>query len=436
MLANFKKFLDDADAWDMYITGRAGTGKTTELKHLVQYCIDMEIPYVVTAFTHKACGILKEKLPEGAIISTLHKFLRKRPGINTEAAKRNHVDITIQAGEVEPPKVIFIDEYSIVGERDLMSIRELQDEDYDGNPELRAVWLGDPYQLPPVGDQEAVTPDGAHCYTLTKVFRRAADNPLGKPVDELVSFIQGAEAHALTTSDNFVRGADIASSYVRCTRDKILLAYTNRRVQSLNAECQGYADPKPADRVFSPTSKHRYTYHGDTEKHLVYEVDKPFGEPLPLNTKYRTLEHLLNMEDVLFAHCTNDDGEDMTIAYVFGHQNFKDKIETLKQEAVAANAAIEKKHKLKSAIWARQNPQDKMARRRAKAWRDYLTFNECVLCLDFTHALTVHKSQGSTYDTVFLDSDDLGIAATRDYKMYLRLMYVALSRASNCVITN
>lgn len=436
MLENFIKFKQDKDAWDMYITGRAGTGKTTDLHDLVKYCIDEGIPYAVLAFTHKACGILREKLPVGASVDTLHKFLRKRPGINTEAVRKKSVNITVQSGTVEAPEVIFIDEYSMVGERDLMSVRELQDEDYDGCPELKAVWLGDPYQLPPVGDAESVIPDGKYAFTLTKVYRRADGNPLGTPIDELVSFIQGKQAAALTTSANFVRGVDIVESYIECKRDKVLLAYTNRRVQSLNAEVQGYTEPRVKDRLFSPTTRHHYTYEGLVEPYLVHQVDKPFGEPLPLNTKYNTLEHLIKMPDIYFANCTDESGEDMVFAFIFGHQSYKEHAEALMAEAVEANAAIEKKHKLKSAIWARQNPHDKMARRRVKAWRDYLTFNECVVCLDFAHAMTVHKSQGSTYDTVFLDSDDLSIAIKRDYKMYLRLMYVAMSRASNMVMTN
>ncbi|MGL5567505.1 MAG: ATP-binding domain-containing protein [Plesiomonas sp.] len=50
--------------------------------------------------------------------------------------------------------------------------------------------------------------------------------------------------------------------------------------------------------------------------------------------------------------------------------------------------------------------------------------------------MTVHKSQGSTYDTVYVDTEDLYRCAAINIKQYLKLMYVALSRASNKVITN
>lgn len=43
----FKAFMKDEDALDMYVTGAAGTGKTTQCRKDVQYCIDNKIPYVV-----------------------------------------------------------------------------------------------------------------------------------------------------------------------------------------------------------------------------------------------------------------------------------------------------------------------------------------------------------------------------------------------------
>ena len=154
----FQAFMQDREAWDMYITGAAGTGKTTKLKEKVQYCIDNEIPYVVCAFTHKACGILRSKLPPGACVRTLHSFLGKRPCINTNATKKEHVNQNVRSQGLdtkssetdEEPEVLFLDEYSMVGEKDFMDIREAQDSDYDSIPELKVVWIGDPHQLPPV----------------------------------------------------------------------------------------------------------------------------------------------------------------------------------------------------------------------------------------------------------------------------------------------
>jgi exodeoxyribonuclease-5 len=43
------------------------------------------------------------------------------------------------------------------------------------------------------------------------------------------------------------------------------------------------------------------------------------------------------------------------------------------------------------------------------------------------HASTVHRSQGSTYEKVFVDLTDIGRSTRRD--VLLRLLYVALTRS-------
>ena len=47
-------------------------------------------------------------------------------------------------------------------------------------------------------------------------------------------------------------------------------------------------------------------------------------------------------------------------------------------------------------------------------------------------ALTIHKSQGSTYDEVFIDLDDM--KSIKDLRELAKLLYVAMSRAKYRVI--
>lgn len=83
-----------------------------------------------------------------------------------------------------------------------------------------------------------------------------------------------------------------------------------------------------------------------------------------------------------------------------------------------------------------KEPKHPLAKKRKNAWKYYLSFKSCVICLDFAHAMTVHKSQGSTYDTVYLDTEDIGKCSNYDYELYLKLMYVGISRAAQKVYTN
>jgi exodeoxyribonuclease V len=439
-VAIFKAFMADAEAWDMYITGPAGTGKTTECGDILKYCHEAGLEVIVCAYTHKACGILRSKLPPGTEVTTLHSYLKKRPTINVNASSKNHLTSSAQAGEPDKIKLIVIDEYSMIGEKDYLDLRALQDEDYDGNAEVKILWLGDPFQLPPVQDQQAVIPSGEYCLKLTVQRRRTEDNPLGAAIQQLISYIDNPKAQwsALPQSAQFVRGQDIAKAYAEDTeKDKVILCYTNKAVQANNIFAEGRAFPVHNDKLFCPSTQKYYTFLGNVGRNEIDLIDKPFGEPLMLGSKYKTLEYLVKMPDVEFAEFEDEDGNVVTLAYIFGHYDYKLMKDSYSDQAAKSNSAIEREFKgYKPAAWAKANDKHPLARARSKAWRDFLTFDECVHCIDFSHAMTVHKSQGSTFKHVYVDTQDLGQLVNQNPKMYLRLMYVALSRASGKVITN
>lgn len=420
----FAKFIADEEALDMFITGAAGTGKTTGLHKNIDYCVANDIPYVVCAFTHKACDILRSKLPEGARVQTLHSFLRKRPTINVNANCVRTVESNQQHGAVdEEPRICFVDEYSMVGQQDKDSMEELQE--VRG---LKVVWIGDPHQLPPVGDEQGVRPYGKYQKVLTKVYRN--DNELLAPLTSLVSFITGeSKPYRLEPNSRFHRDIDIVDQYKRTKiEDKVILAFTNKRVQSLNTELKGRDYLESNDDVFSPSNKHYYRFENVVA--LPGHCVKWNGEVVLANSKYRTLETLMTISGVQFGDFTTEDGELITLAYVFGHYDYKVKREELKALAVEANQEVEKiSGGMKAAQWCRENSGEPLARKRAKAWREFLSFDDCVVCIDFPFAMTVHKSQGSTYNTVFVDIHD--IAVCQDLTTMFKLTYVAISRASN-----
>lgn len=447
LLTNFKGFMADEEYWDMTIKGPAGTGKTTKLRELIEYCTANDINYICCAYTHKACGILRTKLPEGAVVATLHSFLKKRPSLNTNATKKQHVQVNTQMGAPDRPVVMFVDEYSMVGEKDGIDIRAEQDPDYEGKPALKVVYIGDKNQLDSVGDMPFDPDPSPYDITLTKIYRQASDSLLHEPLGQLVKMIEGAPLAPLKANADFVRGINIvehvrdvieeAARYdVEDHLNHVVLAYTNQRVEELNREIECCDSPYEGCRVFSPTTKQFYTFVDWVDKPAY--IDTPFNGELHLNSKYQTLEYLVKSKICRFAELQLE-GEDYTIiaAVVFGHYQYKLKDDELKNAATASNQAIERKHRgFKAAAWAKNNSTDKLARDRAKAWRDLLSFNDCVMCLDFTHAMTVHKSQGSTYDIVYLDTEDIYKAAKSGTQNYLKLMYVGVSRAAKKVFTN
>lgn len=442
ILTTFKKFHADVFAWNMYVTGQAGTGKTTDVAEVIKYCLEQEITFIVCAYTHKACGVLRSKLPEGTPISTLHAFLKKRPGVNVHATKREHVEVSTKSGVVDSiPQYIFIDEFSNIGEKDYIDITALQDPeegDFNETPRTKLVYIGDPYQLPPVRDQPTIVPNGKYRVHLTKIKR--TDNPdLQLVMNNLVSYIDGAPAEPIKASKHLIRGADVAKAYANDSEDKILLAYTNRRVEALNAEIAGKSFAEVGDTLFSPTTRVNYVFEAIQAPSMVAYIST-FSGLLGLGTKYSTLEYLIkHVVDfgATFMEVYNKESEmSEVVCVVFGHHTYNETLKMLANEAAKSNQVIEVKFKQTAAQWAKANDTHSLARARAAAWRDYLTFKSTVICMDFPYAMTVHKSQGSTFTNVYIDSEDLSTCSKTNFNLYLTLMYVAISRARNLVFLN
>lgn len=433
----FEEFIHDEEAWDMFITGRPGTGKTTSLGDMIQYCMDNQIEYTACAYTHKACNILRSKLPPKAEVRTLHSFLRKRPTINTLATKEKHIEKTVKVGASDALTILFIDEFSMVGEEDLMDIRSLQDPDYDGNPGMKVVWIGDMNQLPPVKDMDAVVPREPYWQKLTKIYRQEAGNPLLDTIHELADIIEGIEdPHPLKRHETFVQQDDLLEGYREDDSDKVILVYTNERVQDLNFEIMDRDYPIKNDRLFCNTSHGYYTLADTVPKEAISLVDRLWDDPLGFNSKYKTLEFLISMDICDFMNVVNGDGDTFTFPVIFGTYNYKQYLHQFGKAASEINYQIQREFTQNPAKWAANNPHHKLARQRALAWRKYLTFKDTVLCMDFDKAMTVHKSQGSTFETVYLDVNNLEICKAKNFNLYARLYYVAVSRASKKVITN
>lgn len=437
VLKIFEKFLLDKEASEMFITGIAGTGKTTSLKELLDYCHDNKVEAIACAYTHKACNILRQKLSSSTYICTLHSFLKKRPTINDRALKIEHVETSTQCAEADETTILFIDEFSMVGERDYVDLADLQ-YDEDGNVKTKVVFIGDPNQLPPVKDMKAIEPNGRYWVKLNTVFRQAHDNPLVDTLLELNAFIEGAEPTQLLEHETLTRNCDIVDLYKGDKNDKVLLAYTNKRVEELNSLIQGYNEPKENDFIFSPTTKQEYVFIDKLDKtDFIINV---IGDIVDYSDKYKKLDTLNELKRFgvdFYATETPETGESYIFAAVFGHSSYLLVQQELAEAAVSVNKKIKNKYKVKDpTAWAKANWDNELARERKKVWREYLTFKECVICFDFVHAMTVHKSQGSTFENVYIDIQDLNICRKVDYQMYLKLLYVAISRASKQVFMN
>lgn len=433
--------LADPNRDTAYLTGRAGTGKTTEAIEICQYLFDNQIPFVVCAYTHKACEVLSSKFPAHLqqFICTLHSFLGKRPAINDSALSHKYVTFNFKSGgKATKPQVLLIDEFSMVGEKDLMDIVEIQEPADEDEPGLKVLMIGDTYQLPPVGDMQTIVPRKPYWTHLTEP-RRSDKNDIIDAMSKIVSYIDGsAKPEPIQSSEYIHRGEDIVSRYKASPSDsKKVIAWTNEAVQNLNALIEGHDFPVKYDTVFCTTNRRDYIFLGEVPKEEVTCIETITGTVV-LGTKYKTLEYLKTLDYIKFLKLECKETQDIhVIATIFGMKNYLVREKILTAHATKINREIAAKVGPKKVIsWCEANSRTPLSKERRKAWREVIVFKESTMQIDFAHAITVHKSQGSTYEEVYVDTNDLNKCADKDFKLYLKLLYVALSRAAKLIVTN
>lgn len=381
-----------------YITGYAGTGKSTALIELAN-TVPLETS-IILAPTHKALKRLDGKTP--LELSTIHKFLGWIPGINENAEELGHIDITIKRErEVQNTTTVIIDEAGMMSEDMLTQLISTYEVAYDYETDGITLYLFlDPYQLPPVKGVQIQT-DPATTTNLTTQHRAESPDVVAL-FTKFVEYLQhGGNDLTLPASENVV--------YVKNTdgfeKGDRLLGYTNEVVGKFNtviARKLGIKDYIGQEvQVGNLTS----TYIIDSiiepsveQLVMLYENNSLYMQDMQVNRRF-VYESMKAMVDHPAIEFTSINGRVLPVVFGIGNANAARK--------KAREAAIENK----------------------KMFKNVYALNRA-FTVDYTFASTVHKAQGSEFDRVWIAKGDL-LKATRNnnFKMYARLMYVALSRA-------
>lgn len=403
--------MEDKFASEAFLTGGAGTGKTTQLQELVPFLLENKITFQVVAFTHTAKDVLMSKLPENVPITTLHSWLKKRPTVNEKATHINSVVVSKQYGKPEPLQLLIVDEFSFVGDRDYMSIGEMIDPEGEGDVLLKTLYVGDPNQLPPIKDVATIRPKKPYHIHLTKVWR--SNEGLFPVLTQLTEMIEGKrEVGKIKETRCFVRNQDIVEAYKKDENpSKLLLAFTNERVQELNKLVQGRDKPRKGDLIYCSTLKEFGIFKQWVKRPTKVTVPGLSGH-IDLSTKYNPLGFLYELDYVKFMELEIDSNS-LIIACIFGYYNNKLIREQIGKDLVSSNKKLKGDSKLQ--------------------YRTYKTVSDYVCEVDFPHCMTIHKSQGREVDTVYIDLKDL--SNNPSVIDMLKLAYVGISRARLKVIS-
>lgn len=414
----------------MTLSGYAGTGKTSLMEMIAQKGRKQYRPVVFCATTNKAAAVLNERVSKaGFKAATLNKVF----GISVEVDSksntynaRNLVNV-LKDADITPGTTVIIDEASMINEENYDILNNIAKQN-----DLKIIYVGDSAQLAPVGEDKIskVFRNGeGKVITLTQV-ERTDDNAIlkeatelrnGNPLSGISSFNDKGEGVAYISPNHqdeinnivahYVKGLKHNSNYFR------ILAFTNKAVSAYNNQVRelfGYTSPIP--QVGEPmTGYNNWGYEWKTksyrfinsESYKVSKVDKSHKITTNLNDGTAvTMEVIpLTLEDSL--------GNIDTF-------NFID----IKSNPSNLQAAIQLANE-KKMLWAEAKHavgRDAKAKiyQRINFIDNFLFVNDNIedsnhnllqaKTIDFGYAMTVHKSQGSTFTNVLMDDVDISRA--------------------------
>lgn len=375
------QFIVDKEQTYFCLSGSPGTGKSFLIQEGITPLIkDTKYALQLTAMTNKAAGVI------GGI--TIHKLLNLRMTIGSDGVQR--IDSSNACHRQD--EFIVIDEASMM-DKVLWNIIATH------TTNCKILLVGDKYQLPavklPVDVFEIFKDFSAELKEVVRQKDQDFLNIIGiaklgviskKFLDVIPSCdcVKKVTLADKTQINNLLKTFDASKDKVLCYKNETVVAY-NHGIRKLQGKtdtiitgdtvvARNYCELKSGNKTISTIGTETY--------HKITAISDPFV--------YSLGPYEIKLVSVNF----NDVNGTWMCAYNWHQYN-----ELLKLTA------------------------------KEKDWSNYWFLKEQILDIRTAEACTIHCSQGSTYDKVFIDMNDLRKCKQTDVKT--RLLYVALSRAKN-----
>lgn len=397
------------------LQGAAGVGKTYLSDQLVQICKrDHTInprynngTIYVTAPTNKALSILQNKIqPSSSIVfKTIHSALGMKLVTDGKTGVRKFVPGWTQqerGKEFNKCKMCVIDEASMVNTQILGLLDELP---------FPILFIGDRFQINPVNELNTpVFNRNYPTFELTEIIRQGEGNPiidLSRDID-LIFFKQPR----LVDGKGYVYNNNLDSiidhlAEINGTDELKYISWTNNDIDAMNDTVRKriYGKPKRVELgeilVFNAPFGEHYTNK---------EVKV---EQLDIITDYVPIPR----QDTSFINDQPVKLDQIKMKFYRINNNFRVVHEDSDELFKIATKYLE--DNCKKFNWN---------------WKGKYFFVEQFADITYNHAITVHKSQGSTYKQVVLNIGNINFNKNAEEKQ--RLLYTGITRASDLVILN
>lgn len=389
---------------ELAISGPAGVGKT----FLMGYLIDRVLPsyqktckvlgidplyhsVMMTATTNKAADVLGTSTKRPT--QTAHSFMNLRVQEDFNTGKTNI--IKTRSWTVHTNMILFIDEAYTIDSQLYRYIHE-------GTVNCKIVYVGDHCQLPPVMEKESpIYTPRIQTFLVEQPVRNAHQPALRALCDQLRETVKTGIFKPIQTTPGVVDWLDgpamqreIDQHFVNESKDCRVLAYTNACVNDYNAYIREARQLPP----------------GYAEGEIMIANSAIITDKANIGVEEElTIAQLHYQRKVLLPDGAELDVIDATIISKFG-------------SVLDVRLPADKEHHAALIKYFA----------RKKDWPTYFKLKGDYPDLRPKDASTVHKAQGSTHETVFIDADNL--STCHQPALAARLLYVASSRAQNRIV--
>ncbi|MGG5810963.1 ATP-dependent DNA helicase [Falsiroseomonas sp. CW058] len=404
------------------LTGYAGSGKTTLIMSLLKEACEQRKSVVLTAPTHKAVSVLARKAGEAGIdveCRTIQSLLGLRPKIEEER------QVFVRDRHAPPVDfdVIIIDECSMLGADLMAHIRRYASRAF-------VLFVGDPAQLPPVGETESQSFSTRSRSHLETIVRQSADNPVldaaheirrtqGGPIDW--SWCRPRKAPPLGVYlpggrlDAWLRKAFTSPEFDEKPDSFRYLAWTNSRVAEINARVRRW---RYGDRIPTPFMP---------GERALFRAPVMLDDVVLFNNNEEATVHSIGADMFRYGLDPSYRSEGWVAAIPSwrislrrdGHEGMFDV--HLPRDAEALRGSLDR-------IAAEAAEGDK------ERWKDLHRLKSSMADMQSVYALTVHKSQGSTMRNVFVDVPDIRRRASDNPLECQQMLYVAATRPTDALV--
>ena len=425
--------------------GFAGSGKTYLAMKFLKKVDELSLCWTVVAPTHKAVGVLREGLRNESIQpalfpSTIHRLLRlklKRQADIEICEKTDQTD-----NSLESLGLVLIDEASMIDSK----LLEITLECARCNS-TRLVFVGDPAQLPPVGES----------FSSVFLMKRAVNTELKEvvrhqgPVLKLAKIIREGKIPCNQLPILPIIKTKKGNVGILDRNNWLEKAKSSLRISSLNDDHDRARILCYTNRIVDNIVPHaRRAIHGDmADQYQVLPGEVLISRKAVMVNASLNESELGEEPDILISSNREMVVEDIIpnsfdLASLGIQKDFEYSIPSIKTQIVKVTCdQKEFSLRLMPQIGSKSrvdldlalNDLSKQARERGKKnssslWKLFFFIRDSFASLGPASVLTIHRSQGSTFGDVFITSD---VFWPKDLEFRRRLVYVAVSRASKGV---